>query len=80
MSQAEHEKKTIQLTIDFPFEKYAYLKALADQYDISVQQYIIEFLCANLERERDLRRQEFKKAKEKLMKEDEDILRKLADS
>ena len=79
MNQNNHEKK-IELTIDFPFEKYVCLKALADQKEISIQRYIVEFLCANLEKELDLRKIKFKEAMDKVLREKDDTLRKLADS
>ena len=75
-----HHDKNIQLTLEFPFEKYTYLKKLADIHGISVQQYILEFLCANLENDLDLRQKKFKDAMEKVIKEKDGTLRKLADS
>lgn len=64
------------------FEQHAYLKMLAAKNGISMRQYVIEALCENVEQEAkqiDLSENKFKKALKKVLKENDDILRRLAD-
>lgn len=82
MRQQHHHKDTIRLTIDFPVEQHAYLKMIAAKNGISMRQYVIESLCGNVEQEAkhiDLSENKFKKALKKVLKENDDVLRRLAD-
>lgn len=80
--QQHHEKEnTVRLTIDFPAEQHAYLKMLAAGKGISMRQYVIEALCGSVEKEAkhiDLSENKFKKALSKVIKENDDVLRRLA--
>lgn len=82
MKQPHHQKEnTVRLTIDFPAEQHAYLKMLAARRGISMRQYVIESLCENVEQEAkhiDLSQNKFKKSLDKVIKENDDVLRRLA--
>jgi Antitoxin ParD len=84
MSQKQHHHKqedTVRLTIDFPAEQHAYLKMLAARKGISMRQYVIESLCKNVDLEAkhiDLSENKFKRALNKIIKENDDVLRRLA--
>ena len=80
----EHQKQdTVRLTIDFPAEQHAYLKMLAAKRGVSMRQYVIESLCDNVEKQEakdiDLSENKFKKALNKVIGENDEILRRLAD-
>lgn len=81
----QHQKKenTVRLTIDFPAEQHAYLKMLAAKRGVSMRQYVIESLCENVEKQEakhiDLSENKFKKSLNKVINENEDVLRRLAD-
>lgn len=85
MRQQHHHPKeeTVRLTIDFPIEQHAYLKMLAAKRGISMRQYVIESLCKNIEKQEakhiDLSENKFKKALNKVISENDDVLRRLAD-
>lgn len=83
MKQQHHQKEeTVRLTIDFPVEQHAYLKMIAAKRGISMRQYVIESLCGNVEQEArhiDLSENKFKKALKKVINENDDVLRRLAD-
>lgn len=84
MRQQHHQKKdTVRLTIDFPTEQHAYLKMLAAERGISMRQYVIEALSENVEKKEakhiDLSENKFKKALSKVISENDDVLRRLAD-
>ena len=84
MRQQHHQKdETIRLTIDFPAEQHAYLKMLAAKRGVSMRQYVIESLCENIEKQEakhiDLSENKFKKALNKVISENDDVLRRLAD-
>ncbi len=80
--QQHHQKEnTVRLTIDFPAEQHAYLKMLAAKRGISMRQYVIESLCGSIDQEAkhiDLSENKFKKALGKIIKENDDVLRRLA--
>jgi len=84
MRHMQHHKKedTVRLTIDFPAEQHAYLKMLAAQKGISMRQYVIESLCENIEKQDakhiDLSENKFKKALNKVLRENDDVLQRLA--
>lgn len=76
-----HKESTVRLTIDFPKEQHAYLKMLAAKKGVSMRQYVLDSLCENVEQEAkhiDLSENKFKKALTKVIKENDDILRRLA--
>lgn len=81
----QHPKKedTVRLTIDFPAEQHAYLKMLAAKRGVSMRQYVIESLCENIEKQEakyiDLSENKFKKALNKVISENDNVLRRLAD-
>lgn len=80
--QHQHKEHTVRLTIDFPAEQHAYLKMLAAKKGVSMRQYVIESLCENVEQEAkhiDLSENKFKKAMTKVISENDDVLRRLAD-
>lgn len=83
MRQQHHSKEeTVRLTIDFPAEQHAYLKMLAAKKGISMRQYVVEALCGNVEQEAkhiDLTENKFKKALRKVIDENDDVLKRLAD-
>lgn len=84
MKQQHHQKKnTVRLTIDFPAEQHAYLKMLAAKRGVSMRQYVIESLCENVEKQEakhiDLSENKFKKALNKVVSENDDVLKRLAD-
>jgi uncharacterized protein (DUF1778 family) len=84
MRQQHHQKEeTVRLTIDFPAEQHAYLKMLAAKRGVSMRQYVIESLCENIEKQEakhiDLSENKFKKALNKVISENDDALRRLAD-
>ena len=84
MRQQHHQKEeTVRLTIDFPAEQHAYLKMLAAKRGVSMRQYVIESLCENIEKQEakhiDLSENKFKKALSKVINENDDVLRRLAD-
>lgn len=84
MRQQHHKKEdTVRLTIDFPAEQHAYLKMLAAKRGVSMRQYVIESLCENIEKQEakhiDLSENKFKKALNKIISENDDVLRRLAD-
>ena len=84
MRQQHHQKEeTVRLTIDFPTEQHAYLKMLAAKRGVSMRQYVIESLCENIEKQEakhiDLSENKFKKALNKVISENDDVLRRLAD-
>lgn len=81
----EHQRKkqeTVRLTIDFPAEQHAYLKMLAAKNGMSMRQYVIESLCNSAEMEKakhiDLSMNKFKKIIDKVVEENDDVLRRLA--
>lgn len=80
--ETHHQKKeTIRLTIDFPTEQHAYLKMLAAKKGISMRQYVIEALGKNVEQEAehiDLSENKFRKALNKVISENDDVLKRLA--
>ncbi len=81
--QHRQKEETVRLTIDFPVEQHAYLKMLAAKRGISMRQYVIESLCENIEKHEakhiDLSENKFKKALSKVINENDDVLRRLAD-
>lgn len=84
MRQQHHKKEeTIRLTIDFPAEQHAYLKMLAAKKGVSMRKYVIEAICENVEKEGakhiDLSENKFKKSLGKVISENDDVLRRLAD-
>lgn len=84
MKQQHHQKEnTVRLTIDFPAEQHAYLKMLAAKRGVSMRQYVIESLCENVEKQEakhiDLSENKFKKALNKVISENDDVLKRLAD-
>ena len=84
MRQEHHQKEeTVRLTIDFPAEQHAYLKMLAAKRGVSMRQYVIESLCENIDKQEakhiDLSENKFKKALNKVISENDDVLRRLAD-
>lgn len=82
MKQHHKKEDTVRLTIDFPSQQHAYLKMLAAQKGISMRQYVIESLSKNVEQEAkhiDLSENKFKKALKKIIKENHEVLRRLAD-
>lgn len=82
MIQQHHQKEnTVRLTIDFPAEQHAYLKMLAAKRGVSMRRYVIESLCENVEQEAkhiNLSENKFKKALNKVIEENDDVLRRLA--
>jgi hypothetical protein len=56
---------------------------LAAKRGVSMRQYVIEFLCENIEKQEakhiDLSKNKFKKALNKVISENADVLRRLAD-
>ncbi|HSX03605.1 MAG TPA: hypothetical protein VLG76_02625 [Rhabdochlamydiaceae bacterium] len=73
---------TVRLTIDFPAEQHAYLKTLAAQKGISMKQYVLESLSANVELkkgQKKIGKNKFKVLLDEIIKEDNDVLRRLAD-
>lgn len=83
MRQRHHKEGTVRLTIDFPVEQHVYLKMLAAKRGVSMRQYVIESLCENAEKQEakhiDLSENKFKKAMTKVITENDDVLRRLAD-
>lgn len=84
MRQQHHRKPdTVRLTIDFPAEQHAYLKMLAAKKGVSMRQYVIESLCENVEKQEakniDLSENKFKETLGKVISENDDVLRRLAD-
>lgn len=81
--QKQSHSDTVRLTIDFPAEQHAYLKMLAAQKGVSMKQYIIESLSKNVESEEiqpvNLGKNKFKKLLPKIIKENKDALKRLAD-
>lgn len=84
MKQQKHRHiDTVRLTIDFPAEQHAYLKMLAAQKGISMRQYVIESLSKNVEQDKapaKLGKNKFKKLLNEIIDENEEALRRLADS
>lgn len=79
--QHQSKESKVRLTIDFPAEQHAYLKMLAAKKGISMRQYVIESISHQVEREAkhiDLSENKFKKALNKVIKENNDILKRLA--
>lgn len=80
----QRHAKTVRLTIDFPAEQHAYLKMLAAKKGISMRQYVIEALFKEVEAEEtrstDLSKKKFRKSLDKVIKENDDLLRRLADT
>ena len=79
-----HQKEDIvRLTIDFPAEQHAYLKMLAARRGVSMRKYVIEALSENVEKQEakniNLSENKFKKALGKMISENDDVLRRLAD-
>lgn len=83
MRQHDKKEKTIRLTIDFPAEQHAYLKMLAAKKGISMRKYVIESLCEKVEKQEakhiNLSENKFKKALVKVISENDDVLKRLAD-
>ena len=84
MRQQHHQKEeTVRLTIDFPAEQHVYLKMLAAKRGVSMRQYVIESLCENIEKQEakhiDLSENKFKKVLNKVISENDDVLKRLAD-
>lgn len=83
MKRHHQKEDTVRLTIDFPAEQHAYLKMLAAKKGISMRQYVIESVCENVENDEakyiDLSENKFKKAMGKVISENDDVLRRLAD-
>lgn len=82
MKQPQPHKDTVRLTIDFPVEQHGYLKMLAAQRGISMRQYVIESLCENVEAQAkhiNLSENKFKSTLGKVISENDDTLRRLAD-
>lgn len=81
--QHRHKEETVRLTIDFPVEQHAYLKMLAAKRGVSMRKYVIESLCKNVENQEaqhiNLSENKFKKAMSKVINENDDTLRRLAD-
>lgn len=74
-----NHQDTVRLTIDFPIEQHAYLKMLAAKKGISMRQYVIESLCENVDRQEiDLSENKFKQALSKVIDENNDVLKRLA--
>lgn len=83
MKQQHHQKEhTVRLTIDFPAEQHVYLKMLAAKKGMSMRKYVIESLCENVEKEEakhiNLSENKFKKALKKVINENDDVLKRLA--
>lgn len=61
----------------------AYLKMLAAKRGVSMRQYVIESLCENIERQEakdiDLSENKFKRALNKVISKNDDVLKRLAD-
>ncbi|HEV3270082.1 MAG TPA: hypothetical protein VGZ69_05480 [Candidatus Rhabdochlamydia sp.] len=81
MRQHRQKEHTVRLTIDFPTEQHAYLKILAAKKGMSMRQYVMESLCENIEKQEhiDLNENKFKKISSKVIKENDAILKRLAD-
>ena len=81
MRQHRQKEHTVRLTIDFPTEQHAYLKMLAAKKGMNMRQYVIESLCENIEKQEhiDLNENKFKKISSKVIKENDAILKRLAD-
>jgi uncharacterized protein (DUF1778 family) len=81
MKQHRQKEHTVRLTIDFPTEQHAYLKMLAAKKGMSMRQYVIESLCKNIEKQEhiDLNENKFKKISSKVIKDNDAILKRLAD-
>ena len=77
-----HSEK-VRLTIDFPAEQHAYLKMIAAQKGVSMKQYILESLSKNVDSEEikhvNLGKNKFKKLLPKIIDENRDALKRLAD-
>lgn len=66
------------MTVDFPKEQHRHLKARAALEGVTLQQYIRSHIMEKVESS-DIPDAKFKKVMKKIMEEDEDILRRLAD-
>lgn len=80
--QKQKHPDTVRLTIDFPAEQHAYLKMLAAQNGVSMRQYVLESLSANVELKKGqgtIGKNKFKSLLNEIIKEDDEVLRRLAD-
>ncbi len=81
MQYRKHSRaNTIRLTINISKEQYEYLKILAAQKKISINQYVIEYLKDNICENavpRIAEKTEFKSLLKEIIDEDDDILRRL---
>lgn len=83
MRQHHKKESTVRFTVDFPAEQHMYLKMLAAKKGVSMREYVIESLCESVEREAkhiDMTENKFKKALKKVIKENDDVLRRLANN
>jgi len=81
---SHHQKPSdnVRFTLDIPREQHAYLKMLAAKRSISMKEYVLESLYRNAEKEAEdisIRENKFKKALKKVIKENDDVLKRLAD-
>jgi len=83
MKQRHKKEDIVRLTIDFPAEQHAYLKMLAAKKGVSMRKYVIEALCENVEKQEakyiNLNENKFRKALDKVISENDDVLKRLAD-
>lgn len=80
--QKHKHPDTVRLTIDFPAEQHAYLKMLAAQNGVSMKQYVLESLSSNVEMQKGqgtIGKNKFKSLLNEIIKEDDEVLRRLAD-
>lgn len=74
----DSQKETVRLTIDFPRDQHTYLKMLAAKKGVSMRQYVIDSLKDTAE-DVSLSENKFKNALTKVIRENDDVLRRLAD-
>lgn len=80
MKQHHHHKEpTVRFSIDLPAEKHAYLKKVAAKKGISMRQYVIESVYGKSDEDNSrVSDAKFKKAMGKVIKENDDVLKRLA--
>lgn len=81
-SNHKNPSDNVRFTLDIPREQHAYLKMLAAKKSISMKEYVLESLSKTVEKEAekiDMRENKFKKALKKVIYENEDVLKRLAD-
>ena len=78
LSRGHSRKKTTRVTVDFPEDEHRRLKAMASLEGVTLQEYIRTNIMGKVEAT-DISDPKFKKLMGKILDENEDVLKRLAD-